>query len=280
MDQATLAASYTELTLPMFRVHTMALLLLICLPLAAVVGFVSGRARRKQQLANGEAIDPLIGEATFGGIMALLGLLLAFTFGHALTLAHQQEQTLIGEASAIGTAFLRADYLPEAGRNELQEALLDYAKTRVVPADGQLNNAAKVYAFLETSLQSQSRLWPITLAATADPVSDPTKYFVAGAVNEVLDAHLERMQILSVPVSDAAKGMMLVCAVVTLALLGNRAGLAGRPLTWRTFVFSGFLFIVMTMVIDLQRGDDGLMRLDDGPLQATISEMEASLKLR
>ena len=172
---------------------------------------------------------------------------------------------------------MRADYLPEPGRSELQAALLEYAKTRIVPEDGQLGRSEQVYAFLATSLESQAKLWPLTLQVTSDPVSEPTKYFVASAVNDVLDAHLDRMQILSVPVSDAAKGMMLFCAVVTLLLLGNRAGLAGRPLTWRTFVFAGFLFIVMTMIIDLQRGDDGLMRLDDGPLQATISEMEIAL---
>ena len=277
MDQSSVSALYTDITLPLFRVHTMALLLLICLPLSAAAGFISGRRRRKKQLATSENIDPLIGEATFGGIMALLSLLLAFTFGHALTLAYQQEQTLIGEASAIGTAFLRADYLPEPGRIELKAALLDYAKTRVLPEDGQLNSTEKVYEFLQESMQAQSRLWPLTLEATTDPVPEATKFFIAGAINDVLDSHLERMQLLSVPVSDAAKGMMLICAVATLILLGNRAGLAGRPLTWRTFVFAGFLFFVMTMVIDLQRGEDGLIRLDDGSLLATIAEMELSL---
>lgn len=232
MDENTIAQAYTELTLPTFRVHTMALILFFCLPLSAAAGFASGRARRNQQLANGERIDPLIGEATFGGIMALLSLLLAFTFGHALTLADQNEKTLVEEASAIGTAFLRADYLSEPGRSHLQVALLEYAKTRVVPEDGQLNSLnskERVYEFLQASMQAQARLWPTMLEATADPVPEPTKFFMAGAVNDVLDAHLGRMQLLSVPVSDAAKGMMLICAVATLVLLGNRAGLAGRP---------------------------------------------------
>lgn len=280
MDATTAAELYSGLTLPALPFLPTVLMLLVALPLAAVLGFVTGAARRRTLDAGGESPEALVGETTLGAILALLGLILAFTFANALSVSQDRKAALNDEAAALGTAFLRADYLPEPGRADLQSALLDYARSRVVPEEGRLGSAEALRAFIGESLQLQARLWPLTLEATADPVPPPIKSFAAGAVNEVLDAHLARMQTLSAPVANITQGMMLSIAVVALFLLGNRAGIAGRPLTWRTFVFAYSLFAVMVTITDVQRATEGFVRLNDSNLRATIFDMEQALAAR
>jgi hypothetical protein len=227
--------------------------------------------------SGGQPVEALVGETTLGAILALLGLILAFTFANSLAVSQDRKATLNAEAAALGTAFLRADYLPDPGRTDLQQALLAYAQTRIVPPDTRFDSKAAVLEFVAESLRAQAVLWPLTLEATADPVPPPIKSFVAGAVNDALDAHIDRMQTLSVPVANVTQGMMLSIAVVALFLLGNRSGLAGRPLTWRTFVFAYSLFAVMVTITDIQRSNEGFVRLDDASLRATIFDMEQAL---
>ena len=74
-------------------------------------------------------------------------------------------------AEAIGTAFLRADYLPEPGRSELRRALLAYAQTRVVPENEVFGGRGDTRRFLERTLSAQATLWPATRAASASTPS-------------------------------------------------------------------------------------------------------------
>lgn len=277
MDGTTAIAVYGDVTVPFFSIGTTALILFIVLPLAAFLGFAVGRAQRRRMTARGEEADLAGGDVTTGAVLALLGLLLAFSFGHSMSLAETRKSAIIVEANALGTAFLRADYVAEPSRSALQRAIYDYARTRVTPGDGQLSGRDALLAFLDRSLEAQGKLWPLTLEATADPLPPPMKGFVAGSVNAVLDAHNERLRTLKAPVAQISQLMVLSAAVAALYLLGNRSAMAGRMLSWRTFVFSGLLVVVMLTIIDVQRPGEGLARVDLTPLRAVIFDMENSL---
>ncbi len=134
--------------------------------------------------------------------------------------------------------------------------------------------------FLDKSLRAQSRLWPLTLEATQDPTSPPIKAFVASAINAVLDAHLYRIATLSVPIAAFTQAIVLGAATIAIFLIGNRTGLLGRDLTWRSFAFAFFLGAVMYTIIDIRRGNEGLILVDDSALRATIFDMEQALANR
>ncbi|MEM9248660.1 MAG: hypothetical protein AAGB05_08180 [Pseudomonadota bacterium] len=280
MQYDTAAAIYTDLTVPSTSLLGLVLLLLVTLPLAAVAGFYTGKSRRATVLQQGKEIDMVVGETTLGAIMALLGLLLAFTFGNALTISQARKATLTEEAAALGTAFLRADYLAEPGRTELQKALLTYAETRVIADRAHRPEGFTPQEFLEETLSAQAVLWPLTLEATGGDTPPAIQSMVASAMNDALDAHLYRMQTSTLPISTYTHLMLLAAALMALFLLGNRAGMLGRQLTWRTFVLSGFLFFVMTTILDTQRGGEGLIRIDDTALKATIFDMRTALEGR
>ncbi len=277
MEPGSAASVYEHVTLPAFGLGAVALILLVLLPTFAILGFWSGRSNREKRIAAGKEMDLRAGEASLGAIVGLLGLLLAFSFGGALSLLESRKTDVITEANALGTAFLRTDFLPEPEASDLREAIYAYTQTRIVPYGDVLSTSGDVQAFIQRSLEVQSRLWPLTVAATEEPLPPALATFVATSVNDVLDAHALRMRSLSAPVAELSQTIVVLAALAALFILGNRSGIAGRPLTWRTFVFSALLFAVMLTVLDVQRATQGLIRVDQSALQAALLDMEARL---
>lgn len=277
-DRVCQASIYSEVSLPTFNIWEAAIILVICLPLGAFLGFWLGRRKRKSLLLDGGAIGQVGMDTTIAAVLALLGLLLAFSFGNALSLAEARKSAIVNEANALGTAFLRMEYLPDDDRKVLQNALYQYSKSRLVHETGALDSDEDLQSFLDNSLQIQATLWPLTVEAMADPLPAPVGTFVTGAVNEVLDAHQVRMKNFSSPVTELAQIMVFSTALMSLFLLGNHSGIEGQNLTWRTFVLSALLWIVMMTIIDLQRPFQGFIRTDQIPLKATILDMEQRLK--
>src|SRR5262249_11364491 len=70
-------------------------------------------------------------EAIEGSILALLGLLLAFTFSGAASRFDARKMLAIEEANAIGTAYLRLDLLSAEERGAVQALLRRYVDSRL-----------------------------------------------------------------------------------------------------------------------------------------------------
>jgi hypothetical protein len=66
-------------------------------------------------------------------MFALLGLILAFTYGAGVSRFDATKQATTVEANTIRIAFLRADMVAEPESTKLKQALLDYARTRLIP---------------------------------------------------------------------------------------------------------------------------------------------------
>jgi hypothetical protein len=130
---------------------------IVVLLVSLEAGYRLGLARRKT-LADGEAGG---GEVVLTSMFALLGLILAFTYGSTVNRYNQRKQHVVAEANALGTAYLRAGLVDGADAAALQRAILDYARTRVVSSK-EWSTHATAMATLERSLKAQSRIWPLT----------------------------------------------------------------------------------------------------------------------
>ena len=180
------------------------------------------------------------------------------------------------EAAALGTAFLYADFLADPHRIELKKTLLDYSETRILPEASSLRSDQDVSLYLSRTLKIQGLLWPITQSAfeAPSPIPAPIKSLVAKSITDVLDAHTFRMVSLPAPVSFFGNWMMIIAAGVALFLLGHRAALLGRELSWRTFVYCVFLVAIILVILDTQRATEGYIRQDQGVLHAAIAQMK------
>src|SRR5436190_11990280 len=90
-------------------------------------GLVFGRWRSQQP-------DPepqLPARTLVASILSLLSFMLGFTFGLAFSHYDSRNQSVFDETIAIGTAYRRADLLPEPGRTDLRLLLRRYVDVRL-----------------------------------------------------------------------------------------------------------------------------------------------------
>src|SRR5262245_21311708 len=106
-------------------------LLNLALLLAMLLLFVTGRRLGARDLKK----DPDSTRAGFGAleasVLALLGLLLAFTISGAGGRFDVRRQQIVEETNAIGTAYLRLDLLPASAQPTLREMFRRYLDTRL-----------------------------------------------------------------------------------------------------------------------------------------------------
>jgi len=94
--------------------------------LSVEVGWRLGNYQRQLHAAEGKA--PV--SASVGATMGLLAFLLAFTFGMAATRFEDRKQVVLQEANAIGTTYLRTNFLPATLRDEARNSLREYLVLR------------------------------------------------------------------------------------------------------------------------------------------------------
>jgi hypothetical protein len=250
-----------------------AVLFLVVLFAAVEIGFRFGL---RQHQAKRSAEKATRGDVTLGSMLALLGLMLAFTYAFTLSRADARKQSVVEEANAIGTAFLKADLLPEPGRSEVRERLLDYARTRVVIRE-QVKNQSAREKFIARTMAAQSQLWPATKRALQDSPLGPYESSMVQAVNDVLDSHTRRLTAALDHMPEVVTVLLLLIAALSIAVAANNAGLSGRMNRWRMGSFTLILAGLMLIILDFDRPQVGFIMLDERPLSALVEDIENTL---
>ena len=104
-------------------------LFLFALLVPMEIGF---RVGARQKLLHLQGDEGAYSDVTVTAMLTLLALMLAFTYSFSMSRADLRKQAQIAEVNALGTAFLRADLLPEPGRSEVRQRLYDYTESRYV----------------------------------------------------------------------------------------------------------------------------------------------------
>ncbi|MCA9309772.1 MAG: hypothetical protein KDA21_01100 [Phycisphaerales bacterium] len=234
-----------------------ALLLVLGLLLAVEVGFhIGGRVRGSDA---GKAMES---GAIQGAMLGLLGLLLGFSFAGASGRYMERQDLIPNEANAIGTAFLRADLLNPPFAAQLREALADYVDHRV-EVSRTLRHGISADALAEVE-RDHARIWDAALQGVKD---NPTATVsVLGPVNEVIDFHSRRIAAARKHLPGLVVGLLLVCSVLTLGVIGYASGLAHRRNTLMTSVIALLIAAALWTTIDLDRARIGLIQLSDQAL--------------
>lgn len=232
--------------------------------LAVELGFWTGvRSPKRQEESDDHDIS-------LGSMLAILGLLLAFTYAFTLSRADHRKSAIISEANAIGTAFLRADMAAGAGRTELRRRLLDYARTRVaIP-----KTAGEAREIFHRSLEAQAQLWPATKAALQGDLSEPIKVAIIRSINAVLDAHTARVAVAFDFLPPVVLALLLLIGAACLALAAQDAARTNRMTHLRLRVLALVLAALMLTIVDFDRPYEGFIQWSNQSLVTLVHDME------
>jgi len=224
--------------------------------------------------ASWKNADPTNGQIILTSMFAVLGLMLAFTYGASVDRFNASKKEVIMEANAMRTAFLRANLVVEPGRTELKQALLDYARTRILKQDIH-RSKEEFQEIIQKSLQVQSKLWPIIEQIARQ--NSPSPFLLVAAVNQIIDAHTIRLAAIKDKLPISVVIMLIFVAAASLSVAGFNGGIAGRLNRWRTMTLALVLVGVMLVIHDFDHPVDGFIRVSHDSIISVINEMEANL---
>ena len=250
-----------------FIFKTDALLLCIFLFVGMIVMIILGRFACK--MWNKEESEPKGGVSSlFGGLFALSGLILAFTFGMSGNRLEKVRGVVEQEANDIGTAVLRADLYADSVRDGFRNDFKDYLEAIIAF----YNNAASVDMLMkakEDASKAAQRLW--TRAAQQSKLPNmliPSNQMIP-SLNSMFDIAQSREIILKSRVPDLVIYMLFIAVLATCFIGGFTSG-PFHPKEW--IIVAGFILVTSLVVyttLDLSRPLRGIIK-DDAGKQAII----------
>jgi len=241
-----------------FRVALVAAALFLGMIAFVELGRWVGRRRREAMAEEQrEGINVLD-----GGIFALLGLLIAFTFSGAAARFDWHRQLVVDEANAIGTAYLRVDLLPAAVQPAIRAKFREYARTRL-EAFKKFPDFEAADREIQRGSALQGEIWKIAVTSLDEPAFQPARILVLPAFNSMFDIATTRTMAFETHPPWIIFAVLIVVALVVSYLVGDI--MAGDPRrNWRHMIaFAVTISLTLYVILDLEFPRLGLLRVED-----------------
>ena len=204
--------------------------------------------------------------AFVGTVLGLVAFILAFTFGIVTNRYDDRKALVLEEANAIGTAYLRTDFLPAADRGKTKKLFREYLDSRIGAVLSR--DMERIHVLLADSARLQEELWDIAVANSAtDEGSEFTALYI-DSLNSVLDVHAKRVAVgfqARVPVGIWA--VLYVLVFLGMFGVGYQLGISGsRTRSWMTPVLAVSFSLVLLLIASLDRPTNSFITVSQQPL--------------
>lgn len=252
--------------IPMWAVQP---LVMACCLLAVEIGYRLGTWRFRK--AVGEKVEPVA--AMVASILGLLAFMLAFTFGLAASRFDERRRVVLEEANAIGTTYLRTSLLPESQRVPAADLLRAYTTRRA-----RYIEEHKVDEALQASAELHPQIWAqATAAAQQDPNSVMTGLYIQ-SLNETIDLHAKRVFVGLRSRVPPLLWLTLGClTLLSMGSIGYHAGLSATRRSPEMLALIVAFSSVLFLIVDLDRGHEGLMTVNQQAMTDLATVMESGV---
>ena len=202
--------------------------------------------------------------STLGATLGLLAFILAFTFGVASSRYDARKQLVIDGANAIGTCYLRTEFLPDDQQEEARRLLREWLALRVEP-DNFKGDQLRVT--LNRAKEIQAELWGVVVAVSKTHPSPVTVSF-ANSCNEMFDIHEARVtKGLVTRIPGPLWVVLYVVSMVAMVAVGYQSGADGsRHGVATAFLALAFATVLVT-IADLDDSNRGFLRINQYPIE-------------
>jgi hypothetical protein len=205
-------------------------------------------------------------------LLGLVGLVLAFGLALAVGRYEDRRASVVDEANAIGTTYLRAQTLAEPIRTQSMELLVRYTDASILLSRSVPGTAEERLA-IATGDQLQRELWALAGQGLSDaPVASAPRLYVE-SLNEMIDSQTVRVAALNNRVPGAVLAVEVIGAAVALGLLAFYLAILGRGVL-TVLLAAGLITSLLLVTFDLDRPTRGLIRVPSAPLVDLRASME------
>ena len=226
---------------PLFLVGLFVAILLGTL-LAFEVGLRLGRWRSRKP--NPEALLPVRMLVT--STLGMLSFILGFTFGLASSHFDIRSQSIFDEATTIGTAYHRADLLPEPERTNERRLIRNYLDVRLDPLDGAKTDVIGPLRAL------QEQMWQEAVGASR---KEGAASFVMPFTQSLIEINAQAERVLTgirsrIPI--VVWVILNAIMTISVAAAGYHAGLAG---TQRSIAAVAYALVFAAVIVLITAAD-------------------------
>jgi len=201
------------------------------------------------------------------GMLALFAFLLGVMFSLAADRYEKRRQSVLDEANAIGTAWLRAGLAGEQAA-PLRAQLRDYLPLRIQAAHG-VPTAQDAAALRARTEQIQAEAWAlVTLVAARAP--NPVSATIITAYNEMFDLATTNRRNFRHGVPPYVLRLVVAVAILSVAGLGYQFGIHGHRQVTVTVLLLLTWTLAIGLVVDIDAPRQGSVRVDPAPLVWTL----------
>ena len=221
----------------------------------------------KERQRNFEEISREDFKFVLGGTLTLLGLIIGFTFSMAVGRYDQRKNLEEEEANAIGTEYVRADFLPPADGANVRNLLASYLAQRI---DNYKARDWQQLRQIDTqTAQLQTRMWSaVTPAAAAQPTQ--IMALVVQGMNDVLNSQGYTQAAWRNRVPIEAWALLAAISIFCNVITGYAAHGRGRFLL---LILPIVLAISLFLIADIDSPRHGLIRVQPINLQSLADSL-------
>lgn len=240
--------------LPLWGIYVLTVIVLL---LSIEGGFRLGIFFQKR---NPDQAETSVGTMV-GASLAFLSFFLALTTSSAVNIYNQRRTLVISEANAIGTTYLRAEYLEDAISIPSRRLLREYVDVRL-----SARNPDNLASALARTEEIHQELWSMAVEAARNNPSPVISLYIA-SLNEMIDIHTLRLNaslVYRVP-PPILLGIYIV-AMLTMGLVGLHTSYTGKRNFLALVVMVLILSLVFFLISDLERSQSGLIQVSSRSL--------------
>jgi hypothetical protein len=199
--------------------------------------------------------------------MAILGLLLAFSFAMAVGRHDQRRMMVVAESNAIGDFYTCASLLREPRRSALQTLIRAYTQEQVQ----ELSRFRPESEHRETSRENREMQTQMTeLVAAAVLEGTPIAVSLTNTLNEVTSATASRLAAYDETLPWSIQLLLLVAAGTPAFLTGRMQGDSNRTRLTGTISFVVLVTLAIYVILDLNQGRRGLIQVSRQPFERLL----------
>lgn len=196
-------------------------------------------------------------------VFGMFGLLVAFTFGSAMSRFDDRQGLIVEEANAIGTAWAVLDLLPAEDQPALRDRMRRYVDARLA-AHRLVPDWETAKREIATADALGEEIWSaavVSLTQRGMGADKPTTPVVQ-ALSEMSDVATKRKAALSRHQPFVVFVLLVVFAIAS-ALTSGYAGSHRPARNWfHAILFAAVTAIAFFVILDLEHPRQGLLRLD------------------
>jgi hypothetical protein len=238
---------------------------------AMVVGWLAGRRRGRRLRVVLEREGKLAVSKFVDASLAVLGLLLAFTFSMALSKHDQRRLMVVTDSNAIGDFYTCASLLKEPVRTKLRTVIRDYAALRLDLSKRADNNSGAFENALSQFQKMHDQMFELVSEALAD--GTPIAVSLTNTLNGVTSSQAARLAAVRDRLPASIVLLLLLSAVISAMLVGREQGVSDEADIAGTVCFILLISFVIYVTLDLDQPNRGIIRPSQEPIERLLSTM-------